>query len=118
MVIWSMTSKQHGSRLRLHQLTPGYISPGLVQNLVSSTSYVPPSKEDYDILYQPLFEEYFQPPSSVVSLMLPAAAQLSADITGTPLSTTIVQDVPSVSTSPTTQEIQSLVIRQGVEEQI
>ncbi|GKC30292.1 hypothetical protein Tco_1037586 [Tanacetum coccineum] len=34
----------------------------------------------------------------------------------TPSSTIIVQDVPSVSTSPTTQEIQSLVIRQGVEE--
>ncbi|GJV23209.1 hypothetical protein Tco_1375904 [Tanacetum coccineum] len=44
--------------------------------------------------------------------MLPTAAQLSTDTTGTLSSTTIVQDVPSVSTSPTTHEIQSLVIHQ------
>ncbi|GKE46893.1 hypothetical protein Tco_1478151, partial [Tanacetum coccineum] len=78
------------------------LSAGLVQNLVSSTPYVPLSKKDYNILFQPLFEEYFQPPSSVVSLMLPAATQLSANTTGTPSSTTIVQDVPSLSTSLTT----------------
>ncbi|GJT78265.1 hypothetical protein Tco_1044990 [Tanacetum coccineum] len=40
-------------------MTPGYISSGLVQNLVSSTPYVPPSKKDYEILFQPLFDEYF-----------------------------------------------------------
>ncbi|GKC75363.1 hypothetical protein Tco_1126137 [Tanacetum coccineum] len=68
---------------------------------------------DCDILCQ-LLEEYFQPPSSVVSLMLPTDAQLSADTTGTPSSTTFVQDVPSISTSPTTQEIQSLVIHQDL----
>ncbi|GJT10159.1 zinc knuckle CX2CX4HX4C containing protein [Tanacetum coccineum] len=88
------------------------VAAGLMQNLVSSTPYVPPSKKDYDILCQPLFEEYFQPPSSVVSPMLPVAALLSDDTTVTPSSTKIVQNVPSVNTSPTTQEIQSLVIRQ------
>ncbi|GJR18336.1 hypothetical protein Tco_0966863 [Tanacetum coccineum] len=31
-------------------MTPGYISSGLVQNSVSPTPYVPPSKKDYDIL--------------------------------------------------------------------
>ncbi|GJZ08495.1 hypothetical protein Tco_0542778 [Tanacetum coccineum] len=40
----------------------------LVQNLVSSTPYVPPSKKDYEILFQPLFDEYFNPPPRVVSL--------------------------------------------------
>ncbi|GKA32613.1 hypothetical protein Tco_0718980 [Tanacetum coccineum] len=50
------------------KLTPGYISSGLVQNLVSSTPYVPPSKKDYEILFQPLFDEYFNPPPRVVSL--------------------------------------------------
>ncbi|GKC93819.1 hypothetical protein Tco_1159261, partial [Tanacetum coccineum] len=49
-------------------MTPGYISSGLVQNLVSSTPYVPPSKKDYEILFQPLFDEYFNPPPRVVSL--------------------------------------------------
>ncbi|GJR75629.1 hypothetical protein Tco_0087994 [Tanacetum coccineum] len=50
------------------KLTPGYISLGLVQNLVSSTPYVPPSKKDYEILFQPLFDEYFNPPPRAVSL--------------------------------------------------
>ncbi|GKB22021.1 hypothetical protein Tco_0855944 [Tanacetum coccineum] len=49
-------------------LTPRYISLGLVQNLVSSTPYVPPSKKDYEILFQPLFDEYFNPPPRAVSL--------------------------------------------------
>ncbi|GKB11205.1 DNA-directed DNA polymerase [Tanacetum coccineum] len=31
-------------------MTPGYISSGLVQILVSPTPYVPPSKKDYEIL--------------------------------------------------------------------
>ncbi|GJV26067.1 hypothetical protein Tco_1378762 [Tanacetum coccineum] len=50
------------------KLTPGYISLGLVQNLVFSTPYVPPSKKDYEILFQPLFDEYFNPPPRAVSL--------------------------------------------------
>ncbi|GJU45238.1 ribonuclease H-like domain-containing protein [Tanacetum coccineum] len=50
------------------KLTPRYISSGLVQNLVSSTPYVPPSKKDYEILFQPLFDEYFNPPPRAVSL--------------------------------------------------
>ncbi|GKA43594.1 hypothetical protein Tco_0736318 [Tanacetum coccineum] len=50
--------------------------------------------------------------------MLHAATQLSTDTTGTLSSTIIVQDVPSVSTSLTTHEIQSLAIHQSVEEQI
>ncbi|GJV98683.1 hypothetical protein Tco_1553935 [Tanacetum coccineum] len=49
-------------------LTSGYISSGLVQNPVSLTPYVPPSKKDYEILFQPLFYEYFNPPPRAVSL--------------------------------------------------
>ncbi|GKA90436.1 hypothetical protein Tco_0812306 [Tanacetum coccineum] len=42
----------------------------------------------------------------------------AVDPAGLPSSTTIDQDVPSASTSPTNQEIQSQVTHQGVEEQI
>ncbi|GJZ37229.1 hypothetical protein Tco_0583420 [Tanacetum coccineum] len=49
------------------KLTPGYISSGLVQNPVSPTLYVPPSKNDYEILFQLLFDEYFNPPPRTVS---------------------------------------------------
>ncbi|GJT51747.1 hypothetical protein Tco_0977904, partial [Tanacetum coccineum] len=40
----------------------------LVQNIVSLTPYVPPSKKDYEIMFQPLFDEYFNPPPRAVSL--------------------------------------------------
>ncbi|GJR60309.1 hypothetical protein Tco_1502471 [Tanacetum coccineum] len=50
------------------KLTPGYISSGLVQNPVSPTPYVPPSKKDYEILFKPLFDEYFNPLPCAVSL--------------------------------------------------
>ncbi|GKA75024.1 hypothetical protein Tco_0781402 [Tanacetum coccineum] len=59
-----------------------------------------------------------KPLPSVVSLVTPAPALIPIDTTGTPSSTTIVQDVPSASTSPTTKETQALVIHQGVEEQM
>ncbi|GKB99237.1 hypothetical protein Tco_0985374 [Tanacetum coccineum] len=114
-----MTSEQHSSGLGLHQLTPGYISSGLVQNPVSPTPYVPPSKKDYEILFQPLFDEYFNPSPHAVSLNpVVVAAPRAVDPAGSPSSTTIDQDVPSASTSPTNHEIQSQVIHQGVEEQI
>nr|GEY55874.1 hypothetical protein [Tanacetum cinerariifolium] len=100
-------------------MTPGYTSSGLVQNSVSPTPYVPPSKKVYEILFQQLFDEYFNPPPRAVSLV-PAvvAAQRAVDPAGLPSSTTIDQDVPSASSSPTTQEIQSQVTHQGSEEQI
>ncbi|GJT79888.1 retrovirus-related pol polyprotein from transposon TNT 1-94 [Tanacetum coccineum] len=46
-------------------------------------------------MFQPLFDEYFQPPSSVVSSVLPVALSLHANTTGTPSSTSIDQDAPS-----------------------
>nr|GFC03335.1 hypothetical protein [Tanacetum cinerariifolium] len=92
---------------------------GLVQNLVSITPYVSPSKKNYEILFQPLFDEYFNPSPRVVS-PVPAvvAASRVVDPAGSPLSTIIDQDVPSASTSLTIQEIQSQVTHQGVEGQM
>nr|GEU79647.1 integrase, catalytic region, zinc finger, CCHC-type, peptidase aspartic, catalytic [Tanacetum cinerariifolium] len=42
----AMASEQFGSGPTLQLLTPGYISSGLVQNPVSPTPYVSPSKKD------------------------------------------------------------------------
>ncbi|GJR95827.1 hypothetical protein Tco_0268001 [Tanacetum coccineum] len=86
----------------------------LVQNI---PSYVSPSKKDYEIMFQPFFNEYFSPPPRTVSpdpevVTTPRAI----DLVCSTLSTTSDQDVPSASTSPTNQEIQSQVIHQGVEE--
>nr|GEZ90083.1 hypothetical protein [Tanacetum cinerariifolium] len=44
----------------------------LVQNSVSPTPYVPPSKKDYEIMFQQLFDEYFNPSPRAVSSVLAA----------------------------------------------
>nr|GEV62978.1 hypothetical protein [Tanacetum cinerariifolium] len=97
-----MTSEQQGSGLGLHQLTLGYISSRLVQNPVSLTPYVPPSKKDYEIMFQPLFNEHFKPPPRAISLdSVAIAAPRAIDLTDLPSSTAIDQDVPSDSTLAT-----------------
>ncbi|GKC60167.1 retrovirus-related pol polyprotein from transposon TNT 1-94 [Tanacetum coccineum] len=53
---------------------------------------------DWDILFQPMFDEYFNPPSSVISPQPPAVFPIPNDTTDTPSSTTIDQDAPSAST--------------------
>ncbi|GJZ68639.1 retrovirus-related pol polyprotein from transposon TNT 1-94 [Tanacetum coccineum] len=57
-----------------------------------------------------MFDEYFNPPQSIVSLDHVAATPRPADPNGTPLSTSIEQDIPAASTSLTIQETQSPVI--------
>nr|GEZ62401.1 uncharacterized mitochondrial protein AtMg00810-like [Tanacetum cinerariifolium] len=51
----------------LNKMTPGTISSGLMPKASSSTSYVPPSQNDWDFLFQPMFDELLNPPPSVVN---------------------------------------------------
>ncbi|GKB36073.1 retrovirus-related pol polyprotein from transposon TNT 1-94 [Tanacetum coccineum] len=77
---------------------------GLVPNPPFPTPYVPPTKKDWDILFQSMFDKYFNPPPSVAFLVLTVVASEPANSTDTPSSTTIDQDAPSPSTSQTPQE--------------
>ncbi|GJS15452.1 retrovirus-related pol polyprotein from transposon TNT 1-94 [Tanacetum coccineum] len=97
-------------------LTPGIISSGLVPNIPSSTPYVPPTKNDSEILFQPMFDEYLNPLPCVDPQVPVVIAPEPAVLTGTPSSTTIDQDAPPTSTSQTPQEIPSSVIPLGVKE--
>ncbi|GJX52609.1 hypothetical protein Tco_0280978 [Tanacetum coccineum] len=81
----------------------------------SPTPNVPPTKNDLDTLFCPMFDEYFNPSPSVVQPVLVAAIQEVVS-TGTPSSTSINQDTPYTSTSQTIQEAQSHVIPTSVEE--
>nr|GFB18837.1 Gag-Pol polyprotein [Tanacetum cinerariifolium] len=54
-------------------LTPGQISSGLVPNLVPVAPYVPPTNKELEILFQPVFDEYLEPPR-VERLVSPALA--------------------------------------------
>ncbi|GJV72815.1 retrovirus-related pol polyprotein from transposon TNT 1-94 [Tanacetum coccineum] len=78
-------------------MTPGQISSGLVPNLVPATPYVPPTNKELKILFQPMFDEYLEPPR-VERLVSPAQAvpvPVPVNSAGTPSSTTIDQDAPS-----------------------
>nr|GFC19734.1 hypothetical protein [Tanacetum cinerariifolium] len=96
-------------------MTPGTISSGLVQKSSPSTSYVPPSRNDWDLLFQPMFDALLNPSPSVVNQALEFIAPIAevippvhADSTGSPSLTTVDQDAPSSSKTHTTTEIQSL----------
>ncbi|GKA60309.1 integrase, catalytic region, zinc finger, CCHC-type containing protein [Tanacetum coccineum] len=44
-------------------LTPGPISSGLVPNSAPAIPYVPPTNKDLELLFQPMFDEYFETPT-------------------------------------------------------
>nr|GEX93083.1 retrovirus-related Pol polyprotein from transposon TNT 1-94 [Tanacetum cinerariifolium] len=62
-----MASEQSSSGPALQEMTPATISSRLVPKPSSSTSYVPPTRKDWDLLFQPLFDELLNPPPSVDS---------------------------------------------------
>ncbi|GJY20058.1 retrovirus-related pol polyprotein from transposon TNT 1-94 [Tanacetum coccineum] len=92
----------------------GEISFGLVPNPVLAAPYVPPTNKELAILFQPIFDEYFETPS--VEQPVPPALVVQVPIisAGTPSSTTIDQDTPSTSHSPSSLEVQPPISHQGV----
>ncbi|GJU12194.1 retrovirus-related pol polyprotein from transposon TNT 1-94 [Tanacetum coccineum] len=87
---------------------------GLVPNLVPAAPYVPPTNKELEILFQPMFDEYLEPPC-VERPVSPAPAIFEpVNSAGTPSSTTIDQDAPSPSHSPSSSALQSPSLHQGV----
>ncbi|GJY54739.1 retrovirus-related pol polyprotein from transposon TNT 1-94 [Tanacetum coccineum] len=91
----TMAYKQFSSGPEPQLLTPETLSSGLVPNAPSPTPYVPPTKKDWEILFPPMFDQYFNPPPSVAFLVPIVVAPVAANLTGSPYSTTIDQDAPS-----------------------
>nr|GEZ95542.1 retrovirus-related Pol polyprotein from transposon TNT 1-94 [Tanacetum cinerariifolium] len=98
----AMASEQHSSGPALNDMTPRTISSGLVRTSSPLTSYVPPSRNDWDLLFQPMFDELLNPPPSFVNqapeVIAPIAKvipQVNADSIGSPSSTIVDQDAPS-----------------------
>ncbi|GJX74914.1 retrovirus-related pol polyprotein from transposon TNT 1-94 [Tanacetum coccineum] len=58
----AMASEHSSSGPALHDMTPVTISSGLVPNPPPSTPFVPPSRSDWDLLFQPMFDESLNPP--------------------------------------------------------
>ncbi|GJV95404.1 putative ribonuclease H-like domain-containing protein [Tanacetum coccineum] len=119
----AMASEHSSSGPALHEMTPATISSGLVPNPPPSTPFVPPLRTDWDILFQPMFDELLTPLPSVdlpapevIAPIDEVVAPVPAVSTGSPSSTTVDQDAPSPSNSQTTPETQPPVIPNDVEE--
>nr|GEX35657.1 hypothetical protein [Tanacetum cinerariifolium] len=92
-----MDSEQSSSGPALHEMTPAIISLGLVPKPTSSTPFVPPSRNEWDLLFQTLFDKLLAPTPSVDP---------------SPLKLLLL----SLNKSQTTPETQPLVIPHDVEE--
>nr|GEW23017.1 retrovirus-related Pol polyprotein from transposon TNT 1-94 [Tanacetum cinerariifolium] len=118
----AMASEHSSLGPALHEMTPATISSGLVPNTPSSTPFVPLSRTDWNIFFQPLFDELLTPSPSVdhpapevIALIVEVVAPEPAVSTGSPSSITVDQDSPSPSNSHTTPETQSPIIPNDVE---
>ncbi|GKF10237.1 hypothetical protein Tco_0048163 [Tanacetum coccineum] len=111
-----MASKQFSSGPGLHYMTPATSCTGLGLNPVSQQPCIPPNRDDWDHLFQPMFEEYFNPPTIVVSLVQEVVAPRAEVLADSPVSTSINQDAPSISIPSSQEHEQSPIISQGFEE--
>ncbi|GJS46041.1 retrovirus-related pol polyprotein from transposon TNT 1-94 [Tanacetum coccineum] len=89
----TMASEQFSSAPGLHFMTPATSNSRLVPNTVSRQPCIPPNRDDWNYLFQHMFDEYFTPPAIAVPL-----------------------DALSLSTPSTQEQEPSLNISQGFEE--
>nr|GEW11052.1 integrase, catalytic region, zinc finger, CCHC-type, peptidase aspartic, catalytic [Tanacetum cinerariifolium] len=85
---------------------PGQINLRLIPSLVPIKPYVPPTNKELEILFQPMFDEYLEPPHDERKVSPATAAQVPIISPSTPCSTTINQDAPSPSHSPSSSILQ------------
>ncbi|GKB43060.1 retrovirus-related pol polyprotein from transposon TNT 1-94 [Tanacetum coccineum] len=101
----------------LHSMTLATPSLGLVLKLPSSAQFVPPSRKEWDLMFKPMFDEFYSHLASVASPVLVVKAPAPVESTRSPSSTTVDQDAPSPSTSQTTPQSQSQVIPLSAKEE-
>ncbi|GJS92605.1 retrovirus-related pol polyprotein from transposon TNT 1-94 [Tanacetum coccineum] len=112
----ALASEQFSSGPGLQSVTPATSSSRLVPNPIPQQPCNPPKRDDWDRLFQPMFDEYFNHLPSAIYLVLVVAAPRAVDIADSPVSTSIDQDAPSTSIPSTQEQEHSLIICQGVEE--
>nr|GEW96531.1 hypothetical protein [Tanacetum cinerariifolium] len=98
--------------------------PRHVPNPPPSTSFVPPTRTGWDLLFQPMFDELLNPSPSVdhpapkvIAPIAKVVASIPATSIGSPSSTIVDQDAPLPSKSQTSPETQSPVIYNDAEEE-
>nr|GEW95979.1 hypothetical protein [Tanacetum cinerariifolium] len=80
----------------------------------SCNSLCTPTNKELEILFQPMFDEYLEPPRAERPVSPAQAEPAPVNSAGTPLSTTIDQDAPTPIISPSLSALQSHSLHQGV----
>ncbi|GJZ18934.1 retrovirus-related pol polyprotein from transposon TNT 1-94 [Tanacetum coccineum] len=111
-----MASEQFSSELGLQYMTPATSYTGLVSKPVSQQPCIPPNRDDWDRLFQPMFDEYFNPPTITVSLVQEVAAPRAKVLADSLVLISINQDAPSTSIPSSQEQEHSPIISQGFKE--
>ncbi|GKF32651.1 hypothetical protein Tco_0102449, partial [Tanacetum coccineum] len=85
-------------------------SSGLVPNSIPQQPCIPPPRDDWDHLFQPMFDEYFNPSTIAVFPVPIPAAPIAVDLADSPVSSSIDQDAPSTSILSIQEHEHSLII--------
>nr|GEU85057.1 hypothetical protein [Tanacetum cinerariifolium] len=101
---------------RLQSMTRATSSSGLVSNPILQQPCDPPPRDDWYRLFQPMFDEYFNPPTIVVSPVPVANAPRVVDLADSRVSTSIDQDSPSTNIPSTQEQEHSPIISQDFKE--
>nr|GEW19688.1 hypothetical protein [Tanacetum cinerariifolium] len=81
---------------------------------VQLAPYVPPTNKELEILFQPMFDEYLEPPRVERPVSPASAVPVPIISAGIPLSTTINKDAHSSSHSPSSSALQSSCSHNGI----
>ncbi|GJS14163.1 retrovirus-related pol polyprotein from transposon TNT 1-94 [Tanacetum coccineum] len=86
----------------------------LVPNSALAIPYVPPTNKDLELLFQPMFDEYFETPTGDHQMPHVPAVPPSVIPTGPSVSISFDHDAPSGSHSPSSSAHQSSSVHHGV----
>ncbi|GKF78519.1 hypothetical protein Tco_0234087 [Tanacetum coccineum] len=95
-------------------LTPRPISSGLIPNSAPTIPYVPPTNKDLELLFQPMFDEYFETPTGDHQMPPVPTAPTPTIPTCPSVSISFDHDAPSGSHSPSSSAHQSSSVHHGV----
>nr|GEW18752.1 retrovirus-related Pol polyprotein from transposon TNT 1-94 [Tanacetum cinerariifolium] len=99
-------------------MTPTTSSSELISKPILQQPCILPPRDDWDHLFQPMFDEYFNPPTIYVSPVSVAAAPRAVDLADSPVFTSIDQDAPSKSIPSTQDQEHSPIISQGFKQDV
>ncbi|GJV89661.1 hypothetical protein Tco_1533599 [Tanacetum coccineum] len=95
-------------------LTPGPISSGFIPMSPPVSPYVPPTNKELEILFQPMFDDYFEPHSVGRPVPPTPTVQVPVNPIDPSVSISVDQDAPSGNHSPSSSDQQSSLVYHGV----